>query len=210
MPSSLNLPGLFADAVAEHLVIIQQLHAQEEQFERVAIRITDCLLQGHKVLWCGNDGSAAQAQHLAAELVGRVRRNRQPFPSLALTSDSSVLTAIANDWGFDEVFERQIIALCESADVVVGLSTSGNSRNVCRALAKAREIGAFTVGLTGDSGGRMAAHADVCLRIASSDTARIQEGHLLCGHILCEWVELVSCIAHVVENPAIAVHEGMQ
>lgn len=208
MPSSLNLPGVFADAVAEHLNVIQQLHSQEEQFERAAIRISDALLQGHKVLWCGNGGSAAEAQHLAAELMGRLHRNRRPFPSLALSSDSSVLTAIANDWTYEEIFERQLAALCQPDDVVVGLSTSGNSTNVWRALRKARDLGAFTVAFTGQAGGEIVAHADVCLRIASFDPTRIQEGHLLCGHILCEWIELTACIDHVVERSSVAASGG--
>jgi D-sedoheptulose 7-phosphate isomerase len=201
MPSSLNLPGVFTEAIAEHLIVVQQLQNQEEQFERAAIRISDALLQGHKVLWCGNGGSAAEAQHLSAELMGRFRRNRRPLASLALTSDSSVITAIANDLGFEEVFERQVAALCAAGDVVVGLSTSGQSRNVGAALQKARALGAFTVVLTGQSPGGIATHADVCLHVASSDTARIQEAHLLCGHILCDWIELATCVAQAVENP---------
>ena len=149
MPSSLNLSGVFSDAIAEHLTIIRQLVAQEDSFERAAARITDCLLAGNKILWCGNGGSAADSQHLAAELVGRFRRSRRAFPSIALTTDTSVLTAIANDWSYDDVFKRQVEALCQSGDVLVGISTSGNSKNVCAALAKARELGAFTVAMTG-------------------------------------------------------------
>ena len=198
MPSSLNLSGVFADAIAEHLTIIRQLETQEESFERAAARITDCLLAGNKVLWCGNGGSAAGSQHLAAELVGRFHRTRRAFPSIALTADTSVLTALANDWSYGEVFERQVEALCQPGDVLVGLSTSGNSKNVCAALAKARELGGFTVAMTGRSGGRMAALADVCVRVPATDPARIQECHLLCGHILCEWIELATCITHTV------------
>jgi D-sedoheptulose 7-phosphate isomerase len=203
MPSSLNLSGVFADAIAEHLTVIHQLVSQEDSFERAAARITDCLLAGNKVLWCGNGGSAADSQHLAAELVGRLHRTRRAFPSIALTTDSSVLTAIANDWGYEEVFERQVEALCQPGDVLIGISTSGNSKNVCAALAKARELGAFTVAMTGRSGGRMAALADVCLRVSATDPARIQEAHILCGHILCEWIELATCI-----TDAVAVEAG--
>ena len=198
MTPSLNLASVFTDAIAKHLAIISQLDAQKDCFERAAIRMADCLLQGHKILWCGNGGSAADAQHLAAELVGRFRHERRALPSIALTADTSVLTAIANDCGFSEVFDRQLEALCAPGDVVVGISTSGKSRNVCAALERARELGAFTVAMTGQSGGRLAGLADVCLRIASSDTARIQEGHILLGHILCEWVELATCINHAV------------
>src|SRR5664279_670316 len=122
MPSSLNLSGFFAYALAEHVTIIRQLEAQQDSFERAAILITDSLLRGNKVLWCGNGGSAADSQHLAAELVGRFRRPRSALPSIALTADTSVLTAIANDYGFDQVFQRQIEALCLPGDVVVGIS----------------------------------------------------------------------------------------
>ncbi len=203
MPSSLNLAGVFSDAIAEHLTIIRQLVAQEDSFERAAVRITDCLLAGSKILWCGNGGSAADSQHLAAELVGRFHRTRRAFPSIALTTDTSILTAIANDWSYEEVFARQVEALGQAGDVLVGISTSGNSKNVCVALAKARELGIFTVAMTGQSGGRMATLADVCLRVPSMDPARIQEGHILCGHILCEWIELATCITR-----AVAATEG--
>ena len=199
MTPSLNLASVFTDAVTEHLAIISQLDSQRESFERVAIRMTECLLQGHKVLWCGNGGSAADAQHLAAELVGRFRSERRALPSIALTADTSVLTAIANDCGFAEIFDRQLEAFCAPGDVVVGISTSGKSRNVCAALERARELGAFTVAMTGESGGHLAGFADVCLRVASSNTARIQEGHILFGHILCEWVDLATCINQAVE-----------
>jgi len=207
MTPSLNLASIFTDAVTDHLAIISQLDSQRECFERAAIRMTDCLLQGHKVLWCGNGGSAADAQHLAAELVGRFRSDRRALPSIALTADTSVLTAIANDCGFAEIFDRQLEALCVPGDVVVGISTSGKSRNVCAALERARELGAFTVAMTGESGGHLANFADVCLRVASSDTARIQEGHILLGHVLCEWVELATCIDHAVE---ISVPAGVE
>jgi len=198
MTTSLNLASVFTDAITEHLAIIGRLDALLEAFERVAIRMTECLLQGHKILWCGNGGSAADAQHLAAELVGRFRSDRRALASIALTADTSVLTAIANDCGFGEVFERQLEALCAPGDVVVGLSTSGKSRNVYAALEKASQLGAFTVAMTGANGRRMAALADACLQVDSTDTARIQEGHILLGHILCEWVELATCINQTV------------
>ena len=130
--------------------------------------------------------------------MGRFRRIRRALPSIALTTDGSVLTAIANDWSYDEVFQRQVEALGQPGDVLVGISTSGNSKNVRAALTKARKLGIFTVAMTGQSGGRMATLADVCLRVPSTDPARIQEGHILCGHILCEWIELATCITQVV------------
>ena len=198
MPSSLNLAGIFTDAVAEHLAVIRQFGSQQDAFERAAILITDSLVAGHKVLWCGNGGSAADCQHLAAELVGRFRRPRSALCSIALTTDTSILTAVANDYGYDAVFERQVEALCRSGDVVIGISTSGNSLNVCAALRKAGEMKAATIAMTGRSGGKLASIADVCLRVPASDPARIQEGHILCGHILCEWVEIATCINQAV------------
>jgi D-sedoheptulose 7-phosphate isomerase len=200
MPSSLNLAGVFSDALREHITIIRQLESQQDAFERAAILITDSLLRGNKVLWCGNGGSAADSQHLAAELVGRFRKPRAALASIALTTDTAVMTAISNDFGYDEVFERQVEALCRPGDVVVGISTSGNSRNVCAALEKARQLRASTVALTGGKGGQMAALADACIRIPSSDSARVQEAHILCGHALCEWVELASCIDRAISG----------
>ena len=198
MPPSLNLAGVFNDAISEHLAIIRQLEAQQDAFERAAILITNALLQGHKIVWCGNGGSAADSQHLAAELVGHFRRPRSPLASIALTTNTSVLTAIANDFSFDEVFERQVDAVCQPGDVVVGISTSGNSRNVCAALRKARELGASTVAMTGKTGGRLVGFADVCIRVPSCNPARIQEAHILYGHMLCEWVEVATCVDHAV------------
>jgi len=207
MTTSLNLASVFTDAINQHLDIISRLEEQQEAFERAAMRMTECLLQGHKILWFGNGGSAAEAQHLAAELMGRFRSDRRALASIALTADTSVLTAIANDCGFGEIFERQLEALCAPGDVVVGISTSGKSRNVCAALEKARQLGAFTVVMTGANGSRMACRADVCLRVASTDTARIQEGHILFGHMLCEWLELATCINHTV---AVATPGGVE
>ena len=135
-------------------------------------------------------------------LVGHFRRDRRALPSIALTADTSVLTAIANDCGFGDVFDRQLEALCAPGDVVVGLSTSGKSRNVCAALERARQLGAFTVAITGEGGRRMVTLADVWLRVALSDTARIQEAHILIGHTLCEWPELAVCINHTVASAA--------
>jgi D-sedoheptulose 7-phosphate isomerase len=136
----------------------------------------------------GNGGSAADSQHLAADLVGRFMRERRGFASMALTTDTSVLTAVANDYSFEHVFSRQIEALCTPQDIVVAISTSGNSRNVLAGVLAARERGAFTVGLMGATGD-MGDIVDICLRVPSQVTARIQEAHILIGHILCNWVE---------------------
>lgn len=191
---SATLPSVvFQDAIAEHLTVIRALSAQQDLLERIAREMTAALLGGKKILWCGNGGSAADSQHLAAELMGRFRRERCGLPSIALTTDTSILTAIGNDYGYERVFQRQVEALCVKGDVLVGISTSGNSQNVCLALRTARELGAFTVGLTGMGAGEIGEIAEVTLCIASKDTARIQEGHILCGHMLCDYIELSVC-----------------
>ncbi len=200
MLSSLNLAGVFSDAVGEHLAIIRRLVNQKNDFERAAALLSDCLRHGGKIIWCGNGGSAADAQHLAAELVGRFRRPRSALASLALTTDSSVLTAIANDFGFEQVFERQLDALCQPGDVVVGISTSGDSVNVCAALRRAHELDATTIALTGESGGRLALFADVCLRVPSTQSVRIQEAHILLGHMFCEWIDLAVALENEFET----------
>ncbi|MDE3187052.1 MAG: D-sedoheptulose 7-phosphate isomerase [Acidobacteriota bacterium] len=186
----MNPSLVIRQAIADHAAVIQALPAQQPVLETIAAEMTRAVLAGNKVLWCGNGGSAADAQHLAAELVGRFRRERRGLPSIALTTDTSILTAVANDYGYESVFSRQVEALCRNGDVVVGISTSGNSRNICAALEAARGMGAFTVAFTGESGGLMTSIADAILRIPSKDTARIQEAHILCGHILCDWIEL--------------------
>ncbi len=184
---------VFERAITEHLKIVRDLSAQQAVLERIAREMTRAILGGKKVLWCGNGGSAADSQHLAAELMGRFRRERRGLPSVALTTDTSILTAIGNDYGFERIFQRQVEALCDAGDIVVGISTSGNSKNVCAALETARERGAFTIAFTGEGGGAMASVAEVVLAIPSRDTARIQEGHILCGHMLCDWIELAIC-----------------
>jgi D-sedoheptulose 7-phosphate isomerase len=193
MPPTVEVTRLFKTSIEDHLAVVRNLLDQQAVFENIATVMTRAVLGGHKVLWCGNGGSAADSQHLAAELMGRFRRERRGLPSIALTTDTSILTAIGNDYGYERVFQRQVEALCTPRDVVVGISTSGNSRNVCAALESARSIGAFTVALTGETGGGLATIADATLRIASRDTARIQEGHILCGHMLCDWIELSVC-----------------
>ena len=199
MLASLNLESLFSEALIGHIHVVQQLESQRKRLEDVARRMTLALRQGNKILWCGNGGSASDAQHLAAELVGRYRRDRPGMASIALTGNAAAVIGIANDYGFHDVFARQVEALCQPGDVFVGISTSGNSRNVAVALERARQIGAFTVAITGEHGGRMGGAANVWLRIPSSDTARIQEAYMLCGHMVCDWVELATCISNAVE-----------
>jgi D-sedoheptulose 7-phosphate isomerase len=184
-----NTSEIFEHAIEEHLKVIQALHQQQPILERIASEMSRAILNGRKILWCGNGGSAADSQHLAAELVGRFLLERRGLPSIALTTNTSILTAIGNDYGYDHVFRRQIEALCLTGDVVVGLSTSGNSRNVCAALETARDLGAYTVAFTGQHGGAIAGIVHETLHIASNETPRIQEGHILCGHMLCDYVE---------------------
>jgi D-sedoheptulose 7-phosphate isomerase len=155
----------------------------------VAELIVEAMQQGQKVLLFGNGGSAADAQHIAAEFVGRFAIERAALPVSALSVNTSCLTAIGNDYGFDRVFSRQIEAFGKSGDVALGISTSGNSPNVLLGLAKAREIGLTTVALTGDSGGKMKDDVDYCICVPSSDTPRIQECHILIGHAIAELVE---------------------
>jgi len=194
---------VFNRAIAEHLEVIASLCEQETLLQRIAEEITRAIFSGHKVLWCGNGGSAADSQHLAAELMGRFRRERCGLASVALTTDTSILTAVANDYGYERVFQRQVEALCNKGDVVVGISTSGSSKNVCAALESGRRMGAFTVAFTGESGGTMAGIAHVALRIRSKDTARIQEAHILCGHMICDWVE--QCVCEREPAPSVAL-----
>jgi D-sedoheptulose 7-phosphate isomerase len=181
--------SVFSQAIEDHLAVIDLLRDQQSLLQGIGEEMTRTILAGKKVLWCGNGGSAADSQHLAAELMGRFRRERCAFPSIALTTDTSILTAVGNDYGYEKVFQRQVEALCSRGDVLVGISTSGSSKNVCAALQTARQIGAFTVAFTGQGGGEMADIADVALRVPSKDTARIQEAHILCGHMICDWVE---------------------
>src|ERR1700739_1402702 len=185
-----NTASVFGKAIAEHLEIVRQVTGQQVILEAIARAMTVTLRSGGKILWCGNGGSAADSQHLAAEIVGRFRRERRGLPSVALTTDTSILTAVANDYGYVAVFSRQVEALGVKGDLLVGISTSGNSPNVVRALQTARSVGLGTIGFTGAAGGEIAALADYLFAVASKDTARVQEAHILAGHMLCDWIEL--------------------
>ena len=154
-----------------------------------AQKIQGRLEAGGKLLLMGNGGSAGDAQHIAAELVGRFKKERKAIPALALTVDTSSLTALGNDYGFDTIFERQVEALANKNDTVIGISTSGNSENVVRAVNKANSIGAFTIGLLGNDGGKLKDAVNLPIIIPSNDTARIQEVHITIGHIICEIIE---------------------
>jgi D-sedoheptulose 7-phosphate isomerase len=157
--------------------------------EKAAQEIIGCLKAGGKLLIFGNGGSAADSQHIAAELVGRFKMDRKALSAIALTTDTSTLTAIANDYGYDAVFSRQVEALGAEGDVALGISTSGNSKNVIDALNKARSMGLRTIALTGDDGGKAKTVADISINVPSRDTPRIQESHIMIGHILCDLIE---------------------
>ena len=193
MSSGPDAASIFAKAIDEHLEVVRQLKAQQPLLHAIALAMTATLHQGGKILWCGNGGSAGDSQHLAADIVGRFRRNRRALASIALTTDTSILTAVANDHGFETVFSRQVEAFGNAGDLLVGISTSGNSPNVVAALRQARSQGLVTVAFTGRGGGNCAAFADHLFDVASGDTARIQEAHILAGHLLCDWIEL-DCI----------------
>ena len=166
--------------LADHLEVLQKVMDSDlpEKLETCAKYVEKALAEGHKVLFCGNGGSAADSQHLAAGL-----------PAIALTVDTSILTAVANDYGYDTVFARQVQALGEPGDVLVGISTSGNSKNVLLAIEEARAKGITCIGMTAEGGGKMAASCDICLAVPAKVTARAQEMHILMGHILCELVD---------------------
>ncbi|MDO8577858.1 MAG: D-sedoheptulose 7-phosphate isomerase [Dehalococcoidales bacterium] len=144
---------------------------------------------GGKVIFCGNGGSAADAQHLAAELVGRFKLERRALPAIALNTNTSILTALGNDYGYETVFSRQVEALANKNDIVIGLSTSGNSPNIIKAIEAAKSRGAKTIGLSGGNGGKLAKVADLAVVVPSDNTPRIQEAHITIGHIVCELVE---------------------
>ncbi len=154
-----------------------------------ARHMATCFAAGHKLLIFGNGGSAADAQHIAAEFVNRFSVERKPLPALALSTDTSILTSISNDYSFDEVFSKQIKALGRKDDIALGISTSGNSKNVILAVETARDMGLYTVGLTGCGGGELARCCDLALIVDSRATPRIQETHITAGHVLCELVD---------------------
>jgi D-sedoheptulose 7-phosphate isomerase len=190
LPNGPDPASIFSNGIAEHVEVARRLEDLTSVLEAIAREMVLTLEAGGKILWCGNGGSAGDSQHLAAEMVGRFRRERRGLPSVALTTDTSILTAIANDYGYSCVFSRQVEALGSPPDMLVGISTSGNSANVVAAMEMARSLGLKTVALTGAGGGKMADLAEFNLAVASNDTARIQEVHILAGHILCDWVEL--------------------
>jgi D-sedoheptulose 7-phosphate isomerase len=176
-------------AIDDHQAVMSALSTLVPEMQRIADQMTQSLRAGGTVFWFGNGGSATQSQHFATELVGRYLLDRPGLASMALTTDGALLTAVANDLTFDEIFARQLDALCGADDVAVGLSTSGKSSNVVKGLELAHARGAFTVAITGADGGPVGDAADIALCIPSKDTPRIQEAHLFMGHELCHLVE---------------------
>lgn len=172
-----------------HLDAVAALESLEKPILEAAQRLAEAIRSGKKVLFCGNGGSAADAQHLAAEFVGRFQLERRALPALALHTDTSTLTSVANDYGFGEVYARQVEAHGREGDVLVAISTSGKSESILRAARKARELGIPVVAMTGSGGGALKDLADVWLAAPSDVTARIQECHILIGHFLCDWAE---------------------
>jgi len=178
------------DEFSSHLETIHKtIETMQEKLEEASKLAVETLKNGNKILLCGNGGSAADAQHIAAELVGRYKTERRGLPGIALTTDTSALTAISNDYGYDRVFDRQVASLANTGDLIIGISTSGNSANVLNALKCAKALGCSTLGLSGRDGGAMNEVCDVNLVVPSNDTPRIQEMHILFGHTICQIID---------------------
>ena len=178
------------DEFNSHLETIKKvLEKNQQDLEKVSIIAVETLKNGNKILLFGNGGSAADAQHIAAELTGRYKTERRGLPGIALTTDTSALTAIGNDYGYDRVFDRQVESLAQSGDMLIGISTSGNSKNVISALKLGKELGCKTVGFSGRDGGAMNEVCDINLIVPSDNTPRIQEMHILFGHTMCQIID---------------------
>lgn len=181
--------ALIRRSLANHVEAILTLESQVALIEEISALLISALSIGKRVFLCGNGGSAADAQHIAAELVGRFKKERRGLPAIALTTDTSILTAVGNDYGYDQVFARQVEALASAGDVLIGISTSGNSPNVVEAVKAAKRLGVKSIGLTGGTGGALETLCDEVLVVPSDVTARIQEAHILVGHIWCELID---------------------
>jgi len=177
------------DEHAAHVAMFNKIAPLFPAISEVGIAMQTTIKNGGKILIMGNGGSAADSQHIAAEIVGRFKKERKGMAAIALTTDTSILTSVGNDYGYDYIFARQIEALCRPEDLVIGITTSGNSANVVQAIKAAKEIGATTVGLTGGTGGKLLDLCDYNLVMPSDVTARIQEAHIFVGHSLCEILE---------------------
>lgn len=186
----MNFKSVIHSHIQDHKDVVNHLDDETiKKIEEVSNLLVDCLSNGKTIFWCGNGGSAGDSQHLAAELIGRYKNDRRPLRSIALTTDSSAITCISNDYSYDKVFERQIEGLGTKGDVLIGISTSGNSFNVINAVNKANNIGVTTVCMLGNNGGAANEIADHSIIINSQSTARIQEMHIFVGHIFCDLIE---------------------
>ena len=173
-----------------HLEVINlTIETMQDKLEQASLLVVETLKNGNKILLCGNGGSAADAQHIAAELVGRYKSDRRGLPAIALTTDTSILTSVGNDYGYDRIFDRQVEALANKGDLIIGISTSGNSKNIVNVLKLGRELDCKTLGFSGYKGGIMNELCDVNLIVPSNNTPRIQEMHILFGHIICQIVD---------------------
>ncbi len=181
---------MFLTFVQRHLDCFAQLNGMADQIEQIGHQLAKAIGEGRKILICGNGGSASDAQHFAAELIGRFEQERAAWPAIALTTDTSILTAIGNDYGFDKVFARQVQGLGRAGDVLIGISTSGNSENVLRAVHSARSQHLYTVGLLGKKGGKILSQVDQAVVINDHATARIQEAHIFILHFWAMLIEL--------------------
>jgi Phosphoheptose isomerase len=180
-------------AIDDHDATVKSLRALAPAIAQAASTLADCYVAGGQILLCGNGGSAADAQHLAAELVGRFLKERRALAAIALHTDTSTVTALANDYGFESVFGRQVEAFGRPGDALVAISTSGTSPNVLQAVETARRLGLATVGLSGGTGGQLAVACDVCLTVPAASTPRVQEAHILIGHVICGLIEDALC-----------------
>lgn len=183
------MSSIFSTHLEGHLALLSELFALDESVTAVSKALVQCLQQGGKIMFCGNGGSAADSQHLASELTGRFVNDRRPLAALALSTDSSALTCIGNDYGFDDVFDRQVRGLGRAGDVLVGISTSGNSPNLLKAFESARQMGIITVGMLGRDGGKLLSISNLSIVVPSWTTAHIQESHIMIGHVLCAEIE---------------------
>jgi len=180
---------LVRNTLEEHILVATAMQALEPKITEAGRTCAHALQSGHRIYLCGNGGSAADAQHIAAELIGRFVGERRSLPAVALTTDTSALTAIGNDYGYDQVFSRQVEGLAEEGDVLIAISTSGNSANILNAVEVARGCGARVIGLSGKSGGALEKAANLSIIVPSDVTARIQEMHIVIGHLLCALIE---------------------
>jgi D-sedoheptulose 7-phosphate isomerase len=181
--------SIYLQNLQEHIALMTLMNSLDGEVLRAGSLAAQTLETGGKILFCGNGGSASDSQHLAAELTGRFIKDRKPLGAIALTTDTSALTSIANDYAFEDVFARQVMALGRSGDLLVGISTSGNSKNIIRAVEEARAVGIRTLGLLGRDGGQLRALCDHAIVVPSNVTARIQEAHILIGHTFCGLIE---------------------